>query len=135
MIGLPDFVKPYAKSFELVGSRVTCNPAPTDTDQDVLVYVLEEDFEDIACMLTDQGFDVSGSVPANFQIDAENAFQSWKLGELNLIFTANNMFYERFLAASCVAKRLNLLEKSDRIAVFQAVLYGNKCEMKDEYEL
>lgn len=28
--------------YELVGSRVTCNPAPTDTDQDVLVLTNDE---------------------------------------------------------------------------------------------
>lgn len=45
----------------------------------------------------------------------------------NLIITSSQVFHQRFLAASSVAKRLNLLEKSDRIALFQAVLYGNSC--------
>lgn len=33
--------------------------------------------------------------------------------------------YDRFIAATAVAKRLNLLDKADRIALFQAVLYAN----------
>ena len=32
-----------ARKWELVGSRVTCNPPPVDTDQDVLVYVDADD--------------------------------------------------------------------------------------------
>ena len=44
---------------------------------------------------------------------------------VNLIVTRNDTFFNRFMAASSVAKRLNLLDKADRVAVFQAVLYGN----------
>lgn len=49
-------------------------------------------------------------------------------GDVNLIVTQDNKFYDRFMAATSVAKRLNLLDKADRIALFQAVLYGNRCE-------
>lgn len=81
--------------YELVGSRITCDPAPIDTDQDYLAQV-------------------------------PMSFQSFTLGKLNLIITFDPEFYRRFLAATGMAKHLNLLSKDDRVMLFQAVLYGNE---------
>lgn len=57
----------------------------------------------------------------------KSRFQSFRCDDVNLIVTVDSEFYNRFVAATSVAMRLNLLEKSDRIALFQAVLYGNEC--------
>jgi hypothetical protein len=106
-----------------VGSRVTCNPPPSDTDQDYLVLVSPEKWGDLEEMLSDwdhDGSDVSSDVQ-----DAALSFQYYSLGDMNIIATKCTEFHRRFLAASSVAKRLNLLNKADRVALFQAVLYGN----------
>lgn len=39
---IADLLKGKCLKYELVGSRVTCDPAPTDTDQDVLVLTTPE---------------------------------------------------------------------------------------------
>lgn len=97
-----------------VGSRVTCNPAPTDTDEDILILT-----EDVALFLGDAleaGFSNCG-----FYVDCD--FISLRKGEINLIVTEESSFYNKFILATHVCKALNLLDKEQRITVFQAILY------------
>lgn len=102
-----------------VGSRVTCNPAPVDTDEDWLVLTRG----DAVLALLDAGFGQDGS-PQFYTGNDNGGFRSWRRGDLNLITTESSEFYDKFCTASDLAKRFNLLDKSDRIALFQAVLYG-----------
>jgi hypothetical protein len=53
-------------------------------------------------------------------------FESWRRNEVNLILTADQKFAAKHRAATHVCKSLNLLDKGDRVRVFQAVLYGNR---------
>lgn len=112
---------------EPVGSRVTCNPAPTDTDADFLCLVTPAAMPRVVVDLDEAGFALGGSIildDMNYT-PPEDRFGSWKKGEVNVILTSSPIFFRRFLAATAVAKRLNLLDKADRVALFQAVLYGN----------
>lgn len=102
-----------------VGSRVTCNPAPMDTDEDWLVLVLDDPEQ----ALIAAGFTQDGS-PEFYTGNDAGGFRSWRLGEINVVTTQDNEFYDRFMTATYLAKRFNLLNKGDRIALFQAVLYG-----------
>lgn len=111
-----------------VGSRITCDPAPTNTDADYLVLVADHAaFRQVAF---DNGYELGGSLllGEKFPLDSQDIFSSYVKGEVNLIVTMDFTFHMRFLAASSVAKRLNMLVKDDRIALFQAVLYGNSCD-------
>ena len=101
-----------------VGSRVTCVPAPTDTDEDWLVLVLKDPENE----LTAAGFVMEGN-PEFYTGNDNGGFRSWRKGEINLIVTQDTHFYSLFETATELARRYNLLEKSDRIALFQAVLY------------
>lgn len=112
----------------LVGSRVTCAPAPTDTDQDVLCLVNLDKWPDLIEELTWDGFTFDGNEHYANALEGGCGFRSYRNGEINLILTTDAEFHRRFLAATSVAKHLNLLDKSDRIALFQAVLYGNPME-------
>jgi hypothetical protein len=109
------------------GSCVTCNPAPTDTDEDYLVLITDENSMRFNAMLMEEGWIQGGSVfeDSNNPVPPEDRFQSFTHGRLNIIATRSRYFYRRFVAATWVAQRLNLLDKADRIALFQAVLYGN----------
>lgn len=111
---------------EPCGSRVTCDPAPIDTDQDYLVEVPNEHdrISRTVCILSEADFGWEGG--EHYQMAAAGDFMSWRHGEINLIVTANAGFAQRHRAATSVCKRLNLLSKPDRIALFQAVLYGNE---------
>tara|TARA_B100000929_G_scaffold49557_1_gene35975 strand:- start:842 stop:1309 length:468 start_codon:yes stop_codon:yes gene_type:complete len=104
---------------EAVGSRVTCNPAPVDTDEDWLVITLV----DPEPALTAAGFTQDGS-PEFYTGNDAGGFRSWRKGDLNIVTTQDTEFFDRFMTATYLAKRFNLLRKEDRIALFQAVLYG-----------
>lgn len=119
----------YANRHELVGSRVTCNPPPVDTDQDVLVFVDSENADYFVSRMRNAGFNVElgeGYAEDALNSGEEDRFQSYRLGDVNLIVTVDERFYTRFSAATAMAKRANLMKKEERIALFQAVLYGNK---------
>lgn len=115
---------------EHVGSRVTCDPPPTDTDDDWLVLVRQEQFTDnvsfFANALRMQGWKLGGSLPANEgkPLMPDERFMSLTRDGVNIIATESPLFFDRFIVATRLAKRLNLLDKADRIALFQAVLYG-----------
>jgi hypothetical protein len=118
----------YANRHELVGSRVTCNPPPIDTDQDVLVYIDSDNADDFISRMKRAGFNVE--LGEGYAEDALNGgesdrFQSYRLGDVNLIVTVDPIFYQRFQYATQIATRANLLQKEERIELFQAILYGN----------
>lgn len=101
-----------------VGSRVTCNPPPVGTDDDTLVYTNSSDFED---GLRRDGWTCDTSdAYANIGV-----FTSYKKGGDNYIVTRDTSFRDKFLLATRVATKLNLMRKEDRVALFQALLYGN----------
>lgn len=116
-------IKPFCYSIKPVGSRVTCNPPPMDTDADYLCWVKPHRDCNFMGTLLHAGAEIGGSKPENEE--ASEDFVSYTVGELNIIATCSQKFHHRFLAASSVAKRLNLMDKAYRIALFQAVLYGN----------
>ena len=99
---------------------MTCDPAPQGTDEDYLVWTggLGGDEE----ALIDAGFTVEGE-PEFYTGNDNGGFSSYRKGDVNVITTPDIDFYRHFLTATELAKRFNLLKKSDRIALFQAVLY------------
>lgn len=104
------------------GSRVTCNPAPLNTDIDWLVLTTPN--PDFLEHLDALGWEWGGSkIHGSNRKDSE--FNSFKKGSFNLICTGDEDFYDKFVLASSVAKRLNLLKKDHRVVLFQAILYGN----------
>ena len=131
MTTIPSYVHDAALSIHPVGSRVTCDPAPTGTDDDWLVLLRFG--RDVHHKLSDDDWTLDGSFIKDEvnRNDSDTRFRSYKNGDLNLIVTKSPIFFRRFMAASSVAKRLNLLDKADRIALFQAVLYGNSCDNSD----
>lgn len=105
-----------------VGSRATCNPPPTNTDLDILVQVTEAEFDRAIQLLEENGFERESGRYAEMP-----SFLSYRnlIGDLNVILTTSDDFYQRFVAAAHVCAKLNLMHKGDRIMVHQAVLYAN----------
>lgn len=119
-----------------VGSRVTCNPPPDGTDADYLLLVHADKADALRRIVADS-FQVDGSDLSDVVLNTpeDQQFISYSDGEINLIVTTSERFYGRFMAATSVAKRLNLLDKADRVALFQAVLYGNPVEEPEPWEI
>lgn len=119
-------------SIEPCGSRVTCSQIRPDADHDYLVHInsepgrVEQRISEAAQVLANAGFKPEGT--DHYQNMAADSFISWRRGEINLIVTANAGFADRHRAATHVCRRLDLQDKADRIALFQAVLYANKWE-------
>lgn len=110
---------------EMCGSKVTCDPPPFDTDTDYRVSVPrgETFVREVVSVLGDRGFQWEGS--EHYQNAAADGFMSWRKGDVNFIVSSNHEWLTKHAIATALSKRLNLLEKADRIALFQAVLYGN----------
>lgn len=94
------------------GSRETCNPAPTDTDADWLGFLSIGSLSDVAYRLEDEGWEGGGSIDA----DVDRA--TFRKDDDNLILTTSRPFYDSFVACTAIAKRMNLLRKEDRVALF-----------------
>jgi hypothetical protein len=110
-----------------VGSRVTCDPPPTDTDEDYLVLV--KDRQTAVAGLKAIGFEYSSTPEQVEKYEQMNISAQWKFtslwfGDINYIVTDSQFFFERFLTATHVCKTLNLLKKEDRIMVFEAIRGG-----------
>lgn len=119
----PTFLSQIAISITPVGSRVTCDPPPTDTDEDWLILIKQSTMEKCLSLLSKEGFALDN--PNEHYRPEEGKFNSWRKGDTNLIVTRDWEFHRRFLAATHVAKVLNVMKKQDRVTLFQAVLYGN----------
>lgn len=118
-----DFLRSINADWWPCGSRVTCDPTPTDTDEDYLVQVPSPRVPDVMVGLNECGYSWEGS-SEHYQFKIDDGFSSFRKGRVNLIVSANPFFVERHQVATHVCKRLNLMNKKDRIALFQAVLYG-----------
>jgi hypothetical protein len=105
---------------EYVGSRVTCSPAPKDTDEDVLL--LTDDIETLIGDCIEIGFTRDGSIDSTYPKE----FVSLRSGTMNFIITDNEEFFKKFMLATHVCKSLNVTPKRHRITVFQAILYGKE---------
>ena len=103
------------------GSRAICNPAPTTTDEDFITWVQDDAKARIA--LEAMGYRVEGA-PDFYTGNDNGGFRSYRKGDVNVITTPDYCFYSLFCNATALARRLNLLDKADRIALFQLVLYG-----------
>lgn len=136
-----EVIKSHVLRAMLVGSRVTCNPPVVGTDQDVLVLVKyieatanalgssPEAWREVDALHRDlrhNGWMLGGSG------DHDDDFESWTKGDINLILTASVEFYNLFVCATALCKKLNIMDKEDRKAVFRSVLYKEHCMYIDE---
>jgi len=104
-------------SFYHTGSRAICSPAPMDTDDDWLVLC-----KNISHLVdTVQMLDNSGWVRGGSEVP-ESEFIAFRKEEVNLIVTNSTWFYDKYREATVLSKKLNLLNKEDRIAVFSTLL-------------
>ena len=124
-MNLPEIIRPVAISWHPTGSRYICTPEPegTEHDRDFIVQVEETELSGIAEFLAEDGWQNGGSA------DEDEDFVSYKKVASdgitdNLILTHTKSYYHKFVAMTTVAKRLNLLDKADRVVLFRAGLHS-----------
>lgn len=96
------------------GSRYTCDPAPTDTDDDTLVLVKEFPNPE---KMKELGWDFDGD-----EKYPSSMFQSYRRDFKNLIMVENRHVYIRGVAAALVCKQMNLMDKNERIAIHTVIM-------------
>lgn len=130
------FVENYCTKIFKTGSRVICDPPPTDTDEDYILLIPVAELGPLATHLLIEGYTKGGSLESfegspyllpeheynsDGSVKTEGLFQSWKKGELNIILTANEQYFDDFIRATFLARALNLTDKEDRVTLFKAL--------------
>ncbi len=109
------------------GSRVTCKPPIMDTDEDWLIFFQSKDIYLAKDLLQNKGFLCGGSFArSNDDHNCRSIFWSFTRKNINFIISADADFCLKFELATKIAKKLNIMKKSDRISLFQLVLYDNE---------
>lgn len=110
------------------GSRYICNPPVTNTDDDYVLFV--EDIKAAYLELLDTNWTIGGANNASYAVeDIDNWFSAKKHinGEVvNYIVVSDQDQFSKWVTATELAKKLNLLKKEDRIALFEVVVKGEK---------
>ena len=113
----------HCTDIQRVGSRETCNPPPLDTDEDWLLLVNIEEYPAFHAAVVEQ-YEQTSQEGYQAEDGTISPFTCFRFEDKNLIVTTNKGFFDRFMQANRIAKNLNLLDKSDRIALFQRILYN-----------
>lgn len=105
---------PGVTEMHRTGSSYVCNPPVTDTDIDF--HVLVNDLDAVQEHLRQLEWEEGGS-----GCNGGGTVYSWRKNNINLILIPDRVFFDRLKLATELAKRFNLLNKQDRIDLFQAV--------------
>ena len=113
-----------------VGSRETCDPPPVGTDEDWLILLSPRPHRNVRqhaeAWFSARGWAVGGSQDEG----ASSRFVSLTSGDLNVLLTVDVEFFAGFMIGTSICKRLNLLDKADRIAVVRACRERSECEQR-----
>lgn len=119
------------------GSRVICNPAPTNTDEDWVVQITTNSrlvlFRDF---LTEDGWELNVGEQYEEHIDLFSeegelsGFASFKKvvdGTIyNILLVGSHAAFRLWTTATGLAKAMNLTKKSERVELFRAILYNEE---------
>jgi hypothetical protein len=108
------------KGIHQTGSSIICNPPVIDTDIDFVISTEKED--ELHRFLIVNGFNRSSSDEEEYDLVVEG-FSCYRKDNINLIITTDHSWYKKWVNATKIAKKLNLLKKADRIVLFKFVLY------------
>jgi len=118
----------YYEKYIRTGSSVICNPPVLDTDIDFVIKSKDVDIikNYLSCELK---FNVLTGEESEANYEGLNIgseyFYSLKKDNINIMLVQDESFFIKWLNATLLAKKLNLLKKEDRITLFQYVLYDN----------
>lgn len=102
------------------GSSVICNPPITNTDEDYMFF--SHDYGELCEWLHDNGWELCRGKEYG-EVYGVN-FTAFRRGKYNALITGDATYYDKFEEATKLATKLNLLEKSQRIALFAYIIEG-----------
>lgn len=108
----------YRVSFP-TGSNYICNPPVTNTDVDEMFLV--DDLQEVNFQLTGLGWTKCGLEEETYQ-DKPSHWAAYRKENMNALLTTDLKYFMDFFKATEEAKHLNLLNKEDRVALFQKIL-------------
>lgn len=116
--------KDIIDGFDRVGSRVTCVPAPTDTDDDYLLLAHSSTTAaQLQYTLAKDGWTFpvfNPKVEAEYEHGRQLEF-TCRYDDINLIVVSDRVYYRNWLKARDVCAALNLMDKADRKLVHQII--------------
>lgn len=114
-----DYLKQIPKNLyfaiQMTGSYYICSPPVENTDIDFILYTNTK--ADLISWLKNNEFDFKDGEGYN-----NNFFTSCRKDKFNLLITDDFDYYSLFCEATKLAKKLNLLEKQQRITLFEFIL-------------
>lgn len=105
-------------TFVPCGSRHVCDPPVYTTDEDYMIRPVT----DMTQVLKDNGY--VDETPGSEYGKKGSEFESWRKGDVNLIVIYELFYADRYQLATKLCKQFNLLKKQDRIALYDAIIYG-----------
>ena len=121
----------YKVSFP-TGSSYICNPPVTNTDVDEMFLV--DDLQEVNFQLTGLGWKKCGLEEETYQ-DKPSHWAAYRKENMNALLTTNLKYFMDFFKATEEAKHLNLLNKEDRVALFQKILGEEPKKKKIQLDL
>ena len=114
---------------ELTGSRFICASVYDDKDWDYLLQVknIESEVSALVGYLHEEDFKFDHG--EHYQLGIGSTFLSFRKDQINFLVSSNADWCNKHRIATKLSKKLKLEKKEDRIAVFQALLYGNVEEL------
>lgn len=109
------------KGIYQTGSSVICNPPVENTDVDFIICTTEE--TKLHKCLVSGGFEQSCEDEEEYDMESEG-FTCYRKANINLIVTDNYKWYLKWVVATKLAKKLNLLQKTQRVDLFKYILYA-----------
>lgn len=118
----------YKVSFP-TGSNYICNPPVTDTDVDEMFLV--DDLSEVDFQLKGLGWTICQG-DKDYSNKPIDVWAAYRKGNQNALITNDLKYFMNFFKATEEAKHLNLLNKQDRIDLFQKILGEGKYKPQEK---
>ena len=122
----------YKVSFP-TGSSYICNPPVTNTDVDEMFLV--DDLQEVNFQLTGLGWKKCDLDDDEKYSDKPSHWAAYRKENMKALLTTNLKYFMDFFKATEEAKHLNLLNREDRVALFQKILGEEPKKKKVQLDL
>jgi hypothetical protein len=101
--------------FYQTGSTVICSPPVTNTDEDYILFVQEE------CLVKFYNENFGDNWESKISGYEGCILDCFRNGKYNILVTSNLFYYNIWVTATDIAKKLNLTNKDQRVFLFRTI--------------